>query len=220
MKNRLLKKVAYIMCVLGCIYSIGMMKSYAMEDTFKEYDNPKYETEELVEGIDYDFGSGFNVYMDTSELEITNESDNSQPRHTQKWVIKNKVNQGSWVDFNSRLGKVLSGDPGTELNKSFTKSWKATTNLSFGIDKKAVSSALGFSITSSYEVTDSVKLNVPSYHDGKKIDRVELIAYKLWEKHTYDVYLDSTHFEKPVLYGNYYANKPYGIHFEVVYYYE
>lgn len=219
MKRTMFKRITALLCAFACIFSVGVLPAYATESAIDEYDLPRYQTEDLIEGIDYEIGEGFNVYLDTSELEMT-DSEGIAPCHTQEWIIDNVVHEGSWVDYDSPLGKVLSGAPGVTLDKSYSRQWTAETNLTVGIDKSAVSKELGFSLTLSISATSGGSFTVPEYHNGKKVERVELVSYKLWDKYTYDVYLDSTHFTNPVYYGNYYANKPYGIHFEPVYYYE
>lgn len=214
-----MKKLITTALVAVMIFSINTV-AFASEPLTQEYDLPRYETENLIEGVDYEVGEGFNVYLDTSSLNYQNSESGVQPFHTQKWIVDNIVNEGSWVDFDSKLGKVLSGAPGVTLDKTYKRYWSATTNLSAGISKSVVSAELGFSLTWGIEATSGGSFHVPTYHNGKKVERVELISYKLWEKHTFDVSLDSTHFDNPVYYGNYHANKPYGIHFEPVYYYE
>lgn len=203
-------------CAVACLMT-SAIPAYAAEAQTEEYDLPLYQTENLIEGIDYEIGEGFTVYLDNSSLDIS--SDGIAPYHTQKWVVKNHVNAGTWVDYDSKLGKVLSGAPGVTLDKTYEKSWSATTNLSAGISKSDVSKSIVFSITGSFSASSGGSFTVPKTHNGKSVKRVELISYKLWEKHTFDVYLDSTHFKDPVYYGNYYSNKPAGIHFEPVYYY-
>ena len=59
----------------------------------------------------------------------------------------NHVNEGTWVDYDSQLDKVLSGAPGVTLNKTYPKSWSATTNVGVGITKSEISTQVGFSIT-------------------------------------------------------------------------
>ncbi len=215
-----MKKISFLLSLLILFLVVVPTSAYASESLIQEYNAPRYERENLIEGVDYEIGNGFNVYLDTSSLDYSKNNSNIKPHHSQKWLVENKVNEGSWVDFDSRLGKVLSGAPGVTLDKTYSKSWSATTNLSAGISKSFVSGELGFSLTWGITASSGGSFTVPTYHSGRKVERVELISYKLWEKHTFDIYLDSTHFKDPVYYGNYYANKPYGIHFEPVYYYE
>lgn len=57
---------------------------------------------------------------------------------------KNHLNEGTWVDYDSQLDKVLSGAPGVTLNKTYSKSWSATTNVGVGITKSEISAQVSF----------------------------------------------------------------------------
>lgn len=217
MKQHSMKKFLALFCALSCMF-VSASPAYASNVQSEEYDLPTYQTENLQKGVDYDIGEGFTVYFDNSALNVS--PDTPVPYHTQKWVVKNHLNEGTWVDYDSRLDKVLSGAPGVTLNKTYSKSWSATTNVGVGMTKSEISAQVGFSITGSLTASSGGSFTVPQRHDGKQVKRVELISYKVWERHTFDVYLDSTHFKEPVYYGNYYSDKPAGIHFEPVYYYK
>lgn len=60
------------------------LPAYAADLQKEEYDWPRYKTENLQEGVDYDIGEGFTVYLDNSALNVSPNS--SAPFHTQKWV--------------------------------------------------------------------------------------------------------------------------------------
>ena len=217
MKHKSRKMFVAMFWTLVCMLAL-VLPSYAAGLQTEEYDLPRYKTEKLQSGVDYDIGEGFTIYLDNSALNVSPNS--ATPFHTQKWVVENHVNEGTWVDYDSQLDKVLSGAPGVTLNKTYSRSWSATTNLTAGIKKSEVSAQIGFSITGSFSASSGGSFTVPQTHNGKQVERVELISYKVWERHTFDVYLDSTHFDNPVYYGNFYSDKPAGIHFEPVYYYK
>ena len=118
MKRHSMKKFLALFCALSCMF-VSASPAYASNVQSEEYDLPTYQTENLQKGVDYDIGEGFTVYFDNSALNVS--PNTPVPYHTQKWVVKNHLNEGTWVDYDSQLDKVLSGAPGVTLNKTYSK---------------------------------------------------------------------------------------------------
>ena len=86
--------------------------------------------------------------------------------------------------------------------------------------KGKAQATLGFNFSKSYTIGHSGSRKVPSTHNGRKVKRAELKAYRLYDKHTFKVTWTSIHVKQPQYYGTYWAKKPSGYHYKMVYYYK
>lgn len=78
-----------------------------------------------------------------------------------------------------------NGEPGTTLAISVSKSVSASYNATVNIPSSYVTSGVGFSVTKSTTIAVSGSATVPKKHSGKKVKRMTLIAYPLYDKYSF-----------------------------------
>ena len=61
-------------------------------------------------------------------------------------------------------------------------SFSASSNVTWNVKGKA-QATLGFNFSKSYTIEHSSSRKVPSTHNGRKVKRTELKAYRLYDKH-------------------------------------
>lgn len=166
---------------------------------------------------DYEVVEEFNVY-DTAIQENTDEISTIEPRSRIKYRVT-KLSRKS--EIGAYTGQSVSGEPGINISLSQMKStsFSASSNAALNIKKKA-EAALGFSFSKSYSIGHSGSRTVPATHNGRKVKRAEIKAYRLYDKHTFKVTWTSFHVKNPQYYGTYWAKKPSGYHYKMVYYYK
>ena len=130
-----------------------------------------------------------------------------------------KLNRAS--EIGAYTGQSVSGEPGVTISLSQMKatSFSASSNVAWNVKGKA-QATLGFNFSKSYTIGHSGSRKVPSTHNGRKVKRAELKAYRLYDKHTFKVTWTSIHVKQPQYYGTYWAKKPSGYHYKMVYYYK
>lgn len=141
-----------------------------------------------------------------------------QPRS----VIRYKVTKlGRKSEVGAYTGQSVSGEPGVTISLSQMKAttFSASSNVAWNVRGKA-QAALGFGFSSSYTIGHSGSRKVPKTYNGRKVKRAELKAYRLYDKYTFKVTWTSIHVKNPQHYGTYWAKKPSGYHYKMVYYYK
>ncbi|WP_339324377.1 hypothetical protein [Paenibacillus sp. FSL W8-0194] len=93
---------------------------------------------------------------------------------------------------------------------SVSQGVSATYGGSVSVSAKIVSAAVNFSVTSTYTVSDSQTVTIPS---GKT--RAEVIAHPIYDIYQYDIWEKDLFFDDSVGYGH--ADKPVGVCFDVIY---
>lgn len=128
---------------------------------------------------------------------------------------------GQTSEIGAYTGQSVSGTPGVTISLSQMEatSFSASSNVKFNVKKKA-EATLGFNFSKSYTIKHSGSRKVPSTHNGKKVKRAELRAYRLYDKYTFKVTWTSIHVKDPQYYGTYWAKKPCGYHYKTIYYYK
>jgi len=79
------------------------------------------------------------------------------------------------------------GGPGVTLQIAKTKGISNTYSCSVPVNVSTVNSVVGFSVTSSENITISGSTTVPSVHKNKKVKSMVLTAYPYYQKYTYSV---------------------------------
>lgn len=127
---------------------------------------------------------------------------------------------GKTSEIGDYTGQSTSGDPGVTVSLSQMKAttFSASSNVAFNV-KSIAQSTLGFNFSKSYTIGHSGSVKVPTYHNGKAVKRAEIQAYRLYDNYTFKVTWTSIHVKTPQYYGSYWAKKPSGYHYKVVYYY-
>lgn len=200
MKN-ILKKISTLALAVFMVFPAGIISAQAQETT----DNSNWEVVEE-----------FNV-LHPEDTNDTGEIIDIQPRSQIKYKVTKTKTTSEIGDY---TGQSVSGDPGVTISLSQMKSttFSASSNVTFNVKKKA-EAALGFDFSKSYSIGHSGSIQVPKTHNGKKVKRAEVKAYRLYDKHDFKVTWTSYHVKTPQLYGTYWAKKPSGYHYKVVYYY-
>lgn len=159
----------------------------------------------------------FNVF-NTDVIETTEEIPDIQTRSHITYKVT-KLNRTS--EIGAYTGQSVSGEPGVTISLSQMKatSFSASSNVAWNVKGKA-QATLGFNFSKSYTIGHSGSRKVPSTHNGRKVKRAELKAYRLYDKHTFKVTWTSIHVKQPQYYGTYWAKKPSGYHYKMVYYYK
>lgn len=168
---------------------------------------------------DYEVVEEFDVYSsDINEKLDGIEIPGNQTRSHIKYKVT-KLSTGSEVG--AYTGQSVSGDPGMTISLSQMKatSFSASSNVAANV-KSIAQSALGFNFSKSYTIGHSGSRKVPSTHNGRKVKRAEIKAYRLYDKYTFKVTWTSYHVKNPQLYGTYWTKKPSGYHYKTVYYYK
>lgn len=181
-------------------------------------------------------GFGFFVYADSnhnneSDSEVVEEFDViSQPpinNHEKKNVLQPKshitykiTKLGRTSEVGAFTGQSVSGAPGVTISLGNMKAttFSASSNVTWNLRAKA-QAALGFNFSSTYTVKHSGTITVRYTNNGRKVKRAEIQAYRLYSKQNFKVTWTSFHVRKPQYYGTYWAKKPVGYHYKVVYYY-
>lgn len=181
------------------------------------------------------FGNKINVQAITSESgldwEVVEEFDVLYPNDTSEFGdvpymeprshITYKVTQtGMTSVIGDYTGQSTSGDPGVTISLSQMKAttFSASSNVAFNVKQKA-QQTLGFNFSKSYTIGHSGSRAVPTTYNGRKVKRAEIKAYRLYDKYDFKVTWTSVHVKTPQHYGNYWAKKPSGYHYKVVYHY-
>lgn len=166
---------------------------------------------------DYEVVEEFNIY-DTTIKENIDEISTIEPRSRIRYHVT-KLSRTS--EIGAYTGQSVSGEPGINISLSQMKStsFSASSNVAFNVRKKA-EATLGFSFSKSYSIGHSGSRTVPATHNGRKVKRAEIKAYRLYDKHTFKVTWTSFHVKNPQYYGTYWAKKPSGYHYKMVYYYK
>ncbi len=156
--------------------------------------------------------------FDVFNTDITEEIPDIQARSRITYKVT-KLSRTS--EIGAYTGQSVSGDPGVTLSLSQMKStsFSASSNVAWNVKGKA-QATLGFNFTKSYTIGHSGSRKVPNTYNGRKVKRAELKAYRLYDKHTFKVTWTSIHVRKPQYYGTYWAKKPSGYHYKMVYYYK
>ncbi|MGO5443847.1 hypothetical protein ACTQXY_10065 [Faecalimonas sp. LCP19S3_D12] len=159
----------------------------------------------------------FDVF-DTNIIDETEEIPDIQTRSHITYKVT-KLNCSS--EIGAYTGQSVSGEPGVTISLSQMKatSFSASSNVAWNVKEKA-QATLGFSFSKSYTIGHSGSKKVPSTYNGRKVKRAELKAYRLYDKHTFKVTWTSIHVKQPQYYGTYWAKKPSGYHYKMVYYYK
>lgn len=167
---------------------------------------------------DYEVVEEFNIYDNSSITTDTDEPSTIEPRSHISYHVT-KLNRTSEVG--SYTGQSVSGVPGitVSLSKMEGASYTASSNVKFNVKQKA-ETTLGFSFTKSYSINHSGSRKIPSTHNGKKVKRAEIKAYVLYDKYNFKVTWTSSKVKNPQYYGTYWAKKPCGYHYKMVYYYK
>ena len=118
-------------------------------------------------------------------------------------------------------GQAASGVPGITIKLSQMKktSFSASSNVALAV-KSVAQAALGFNFSRSFSIGHSGSRQVPEYHNGRRVERAEIQAYRLYDKYDFTVTWTSIHVTTPQYYGSYWAKKPCGYHYTMVYYYQ
>ncbi len=118
-------------------------------------------------------------------------------------------------------GQSISGEPGVTISLSQMRktSFSASSNVAANVKGKA-QATLGFNFSQSYSIKHSGSRKIPSKHNGRKVKRAELKAYRLYDKYTFKVTWTSIYVRTPQYYGSYWAKKPCGYHYKMIYYYK
>lgn len=118
-------------------------------------------------------------------------------------------------------GQSVSGEPGLtiSLNQMKEHTFSASSNVTWRF-KDLAEASLGFSFNKSESVSHSATKTVPHFHNGRKVKRAEIKAYELYDKHDFKITWTSYHVKKPHVLGTYWAKKPSGYHYKIVYYYK
>lgn len=159
----------------------------------------------------------FDVF-NTAIIDETEEIPDIQPRSHITYKVTKLSTSSEIGDY---TGQSVSGDPGVTISLSQMKStsFSASSNVAWNVKSKA-QATLGFNFSKSYTIGHSGSRTVPSTHNGRKVKRAEIKAYRLYDKHTFKVTWTSIHVKQPQYYGTYWAKKPSGYHYKVVYYYK
>ncbi|MCR6111735.1 hypothetical protein HXA35_15405 [Bacillus sp. A301a_S52] len=110
--------------------------------------------------------------------------------------------------FGSTINTV-AGDPGLTIQLDYKKAHSATYSGNFGLNATGITMAVGFSVTSSYEVSYKGSYKVPKKHNGKKVKRAQLNGKIVYANHSYTVKSPSYPQGKT---GT--AKKPYGVYYQ------
>lgn len=127
--------------------------------------------------------------LDNNELINSNdffeEGDTSYNAKIAYYFVKNAKYVSEYIDYGNAIYKT-SGASGITIGLNLTKSISASASTTFNgaVTKSAISSAVGFSVTSSTSVSYTGSYTVPS--NAKK---ATLTTYPLYNKYSYGIYL-------------------------------
>ena len=117
-------------------------------------------------------------------------------------------------------GQSVSGVPGViiQLSQMEETSFSASSNVALAV-KSVAQAALGFNFSKSFTIGHSGSRQVPEYHNGRRVESAVIEAYRLYDKYDFTVTWTSIHVPTPQHYGSYWAKKPCGYHYVVIYHY-
>lgn len=168
------------------------------------------------ESSNYEIIEEFDMLCPSDTFNL-NKSSKIEPRTH----ITYKVTQtGITSEIGDYTGQSVSGAPGVTISLSQMKSVSLSASSNVAWDVRQIAQAtLGFNFSASTTLQHSGTYSVPTYYNGKKVKRAEIKAYALYDKYTFKVTWTSARVKTPQFYGNYWAKKPSGYHYKVVYYY-
>ena len=162
-------------------------------DIVDEYEKNNFEKREIINIIDP------NLANETPDHSV---GDIQTTMFWDKWEIRNfKKDNYNIVYPNSPL-RVSYYGPGTgkmSINQSVSVDFTASTGISWNM----VEAKVGFSLKSSYSVTDTQEIRVPAGKKGK------ITAYTLYDQWRMDVYKNGKYV------GQEFVHKPIGVSFHV-----
>lgn len=194
-------KKLYVIIVGAVFLAINLFSTTNVFAT-ESLNSNNYSMSYLEDGITIIDNSLLNSSFDISQLSI-----NDMPLRAPRYKVQDVKNLGTYVDYSRSFGTV-SGNKGVTINLSKSISVSSSISSSFGASYGQVSSAVGFNVSSSSTLTYSGSYKVPS-----NVSRAELIAYPLYQRYQYSVYLKGKSWIKDTKLGVGYAYKPIGIHY-------
>ena len=124
----------------------------------------------------------FKDILDTDRLNSTVNNDVSLSAITTKTrYAKNRRSSGQYNGTNCL--KFVEGDPDVTISISRSFSVSNSYSCNYSVSSSSISSAVGFSVTSSSSINVSGSWKVP-----KKVKKGRLSVYPVYQKYTYDVY--------------------------------
>ena len=128
---------------------------------------------------------------------------------------------GHTTTIGAYTGQAISGEPGmtVSLSKMEDTTFTASSNVAWPVRGKA-QATLGFNFSRSDTISHSGSRKIPSKHNGRKVKRAVLKAYRLYDKYTFKVTWTSRYVRTPQYYGSYWAKNPCGYHYKMIYYYK
>lgn len=91
-----------------------------------------------------------------------------------------------------------------QLSNMSSTTFSASSKVAWNVKGKA-EVALGFSFSKSQTIGHSGSVKIPSTHNGRKVKRAEIRAYRLYNKYNFKVIWMSIYVRKPQYYGTYWA---------------
>lgn len=201
-KQRIVKKYGLLLLIALMVLSINMVPANASETN----DAPDWEVVEEFDVFYPDAGS------DAGEDLIC------IPR---SHITYHVTQTGRTHVIGDYTGQSASGDPGfiIELSQMEETAFSASSNVALAV-KSVAQAALGFNFSKRYSIRHSGRRQVPEYHNGRRVERAVVEAYRLYDKYDFTVTWTSIHVTTPQYYGSYWAKKPCGYHYTMVYYYQ
>lgn len=198
------------------------LPSLASANSFENVDSRQNPS--LIQGVDYDVETI--SINDVYEIDsITNHGENDlqiEPRMVLMpgplWKTTNVQYVGTVIGKESIWD--TEGKPGMTIGTTYSKSITATVSNTFGASYSALSANLNFTIGKNYGVSSTGSYQVPAKYNGKKVSKVVLKAYPKYEKYSMQVHKRNDIYFRYDYKGTAYAQKPSGISFDYIFYYQ